>query len=210
MKDWVIFGCSPFISKIQDYNIKAVKVGVNLFHACPVDYRVCNDVGAITYAENHKLSGKRVFLTTKIKAAGINVDADYWYDDSAEIQHEWTGSLLSYYTSALPAINFAYLKGAKNIYLAGIDLNWETGHYYDEPPEMEKPKFNIESMPYRERHRLEAGYYDRVYKGALTRKVQFIVDKIREFQKYVNIYRANSDRETALGFLPYKSIKCLK
>ena len=56
---------------------------------------------------------------------------EYIFDARSEIFHDLSkNTLCMFKTCALPAINYAYLKGYKNIILCGVDLTENWNHFY--------------------------------------------------------------------------------
>lgn len=90
-----------------------------------------------------------------------------------------------YKTSALPAINYCYLIGYKNIVLCGVDLTQNWNHYYS----------------------------NEYSKNDLIRPLKRIV-KMREllydFKKYINIYQLNPDSDLDIKKITIGELsKCL-
>ncbi len=148
---WIIFGCSPFISTIQnrvpDLLLQYSTIGINLF---PLFFKGCgywlfNDNGIFTNIVKKNYSREKLIVNRNLvpelkteffrKDQGIigdifTIEPYYVFEGIQEISQADTGKLFYSYSSVLSAMNYALIKGAKKIILAGIDLDNKWRHFY--------------------------------------------------------------------------------
>lgn len=140
----IIFGCSPFINEMKKKDVNYLID--NYYHLAINNFiHKYNNVKNIIFSDyscydwirdyitNQKIimaqSAHRHNFILEKKEAPNNVE--YLYDARSEIFHDLSGNMLAMYkTTAHPAINYAYLKGYKNIILCGIDLTENWNHFY--------------------------------------------------------------------------------
>lgn len=180
----IIFGCSPFINKISEKDINYLidnyyHIGLNHFiYKYPnVKNILFSDYctyGAIEKNINNQsiILSKTAYhhnfeLDNKIKPNNI----EYIFDASQEIFHDLSKNMLCMFkTSALPAINYTYLKGYKNIILCGVDLTKNWNHFYSE----------------------QYAYNDIIRNEKRINKMREILYK---FKDYVNLYQLNPESD---------------
>ena len=140
----IIFGCSPFINKISENKMNYIidnyyHIGLNHFvYKYPnVKNILFSDYNTYDAIKNN-INNQNIILSktaydfnfikdNKIKPKNI----EYIFDARSEIFHDLSKNMLCMFkTSALPAINYAYLKGYKNIILCGVDLTENWNHFY--------------------------------------------------------------------------------
>ena len=110
-------------------------------------------------------------LENKTKPKNI----EYIFDARSEVFHDLSKNMLCMYkTSALPAINYAYFKGYKNIILCGVDLTENWNHFYSE----QNSSNDIIRMPKRIRKMRELVY---------------------RFKEYINLYQLNPESDLDIG-----------
>ena len=199
---WLIFGCGTSIEKAKKHlpfllNGSYSTIGLNLF---PVHYKNCeywmvNDPGIITNAVKKNYSGEKLIINEKI-AEEITKDKKFIefrpgqhiiketvtkdrykyriYTETNKPVLTKNGKLMFLHSVVVPAINFAFLKGAEQIILIGIDLQEEWRHFYDcnGGNNYKKPKEHI----------------------------KIIQNCIYNFAKLVKIYKANSNANLNLEY----------
>ncbi len=130
----VIFGRSLFINEIKEFIPELIKnyhtIGINSF------YRSFPDVEYTCFADLH-LPSYLPSITSKLIMS--NMSGDYWKHyknkevfciehNSKDFSQEEHILNYCFHTPSI-ALNWAYLKGFKNVVLAGIDLINHTGHF---------------------------------------------------------------------------------
>jgi hypothetical protein len=174
----IIFGTSPFISKICKEDMDRLlnnytTVGINLFPVLfnNVDYWIWADYNAYKTCyqyhikDSHKIITSEEVYNRELKNKNLNIE--YVFDGHIDVAHDITkNKLLMFKTSVHPAINYMYLKGFKNILLCGIDLTENWNHFY--------------------------GLGDIVRTPVRIRQIR---DRLYEFKKYVNLYNINCESD---------------
>lgn len=141
----IIFGCSPFINKISQDNINYLidnyyHIGLNNFvHIYPnIKNILFSDYGVYDWIKSYLNNQNIIISQTAYRHNFILENRDkpknieYIFDARSEIFHDLSKNMLCMFkTSALPAINYAYLLGYKNIILCGIDLTENWNHFYE-------------------------------------------------------------------------------
>jgi len=188
--DWIIFGDSPYINQIQDFSFAKNynTIAVNRFDKCECDYRFANDQETIAEISNKNLSGKWCFLKRSVDSlivANKLFFDNYFvirtyleFEGSPQFEPYKNGRLLDCRSSAMPAINFAIQRGARNIYLIGIDFNWTKGHFYNPKPTYKPLNHICELRKY-----------------------------VKQMAQHSNIHRVNPAPFLPLSFLPIKRIE---
>lgn len=165
MKDIIIFGRSPFINQI-DFS----KIDYNKFDICCINYPIYDvKVHYLVSAD----SWVKPVLAPKTEWISKNTGWDIISTDliiTEEGKLSWRA-----YSSSL-AVNFAILRGYKNIYLAGIDLMDANYKHYDDDSVYIKDK---------DSYRIEKDY----------------ILLLRDYYK-VNIYQLNKEAD----WLEYRNI----
>lgn len=189
---WIIFGCSPFINDIQDFSFaKNYKtIAINHFDKCKTNYRCAFDAETMLWIKkyncleklilNAKSYGRLQGESVLKKQPLFYLKPHYLFEYSPRIILKKKNKLLGCRSSAIPAINYALLQGAKEIYLIGVDFNWNEGHYYS-PVKYEKRQEDLLKLR----------------------------QNIKQLRNYADIYRCNPNESLLLSFLPYKDIKDL-
>ena len=180
----IIFGCSPFINKISQDNINYLinnyyHIGINNFiHIYPniknilfSDYGVYDWIKQCLNNQNIIISQTayrhNFILENREKPKNI----EYIFDARSEIFHDLSKNMLCMYkTSALPAINYAYLKGYKNIVLCGVDLTENWNHFYS----CHDTSNDIIRSP---------------------KRIEKIRELLYQFKDYVNLYQLNPESD---------------
>ncbi len=186
----IIFGTSPFISNFGDENInylidKYDSIGINSFgiRYNNIKYWIWADYNLYNYfkphIKNHKLIlSKSAYIKEASKYSdGLNIE--YVFDgQSGEISHDLNSNkLLMFKTSAHPAINYAYLKGYKNIILCGVDLTCNWNHF------------------------------DGDYKVQRTiKRIDEIRRRLYMFKDYINLYTLNEDSTLEINKINIKEL----
>ena len=130
MKDLIIFGGSPFINTIDKQRIDLSRFDILAINRPPLDipvhYLVAHDIdfrACHTQEEVQKTLKKGlnpVFIAPKTEFIHETTGWQWKFDYiSHDINEKCLGFALYTCSSAL---NFAYLKGYKNIYFIGVDL----------------------------------------------------------------------------------------
>lgn len=141
----IIFGCSPFINKISQDNINYLinnyyHIGINNFIQKYPNIKniLFSDYGVYDWIKQY-LNNQNIIISqtayhhnfeleNKIKPKNI----EFIFDARSEIFHDLSKNMLCMFkTSALPAINYAYLKEYENIILCGVDLTENWNHFYE-------------------------------------------------------------------------------
>jgi hypothetical protein len=188
----LILGSSPFVNGIQDFSFIAkypLSIAINIFDKCKTTHRCAFDANCLVGIKGKRLNGKLIInaksynslqaLSLLKKEPFFELEnICYQFEHSQRMILEECGKLYGHLSSAIPAINYAILQGAKEIYLIGVDFNWNKGHYYS-PKKFEKTEEQL----------LE-----------LRRN-------IKTLRNYADIYRTNPEDSLLLGFLPYKNIE---
>lgn len=131
MKDnIIIFGGSPFVNTVDlpcidtsRYDIMAINrpplnIPVHYLIAHDSDFRACHTQEEVKHIKEKGLNP--VFIAPKTEFIHSTTGWESKYDKiNHDINKKWLGFALYTCSSAL---NFAYLKGYKNVYLVGIDL----------------------------------------------------------------------------------------
>ena len=180
----IIFGCSPFINKMSQNNINYLienyyHIGLNNFiHIYPniknvlfSDYGVYDWIKSYLNNQNIILSQTAYYhnfvLGNKIKPKNI----EYIFDARSEVFHDLSKNMLCMFkTSALPSINYAYLKGYKNIVLCGVDLTENWNHFYSEQ-------------------------YSRNDIIRTPKRIKKMRELLYEFKDYINLYQLNPESD---------------
>ena len=142
----IIFGCSPFINKISEYDINYLienyyHIGINNFIQKYPNIKniLFSDYGVYDWIAP-KLNNQNIILSQTAYRHNFILEnrdkpknIEYIFDARSDIFHDLSKNMLCMFkTSALPAINYAYLKGYKNIILCGVDLTENWNHFYSE------------------------------------------------------------------------------
>lgn len=153
----IIFGRSPYINEIKDYIPELIKkhttIGINYFcNTYPdVDY-VCfyDDIipdvknsKIITSFRNVEKSPQRLILTHSYELFNVFKNDDVFSEESHTLN-------FCVHTPSM-ALNWAYLKGYKDVVLAGVDLIPNTIHFDDDKPifcdeSIERAKNHLENV----------------------------------------------------------------
>jgi hypothetical protein len=142
----IIFGCSPFINKLSQNDINYLidnyyHIGINNFiqiypnikNVLFADYGTYEWIRPSLYGQNILLSQTAYHHNFELDNREKPKNIKYVFDARSEIFHDLSKNMLCMYkTSALPAINYVYLKGYKNIVLCGVDLTENWNHFYSE------------------------------------------------------------------------------
>ena len=141
----IIFGCSPFINKLNDKDIEYLidnyyHIGINNFIDIYPNIKniLFSDYGVYDWIAP-KLNNQNIILSQTAYRHNFILEnrdkpknIEYIFDARQEIFHDLSKNILCMFkTSALPAINYAYLKGYKNIILCGVDLTENWNHFYE-------------------------------------------------------------------------------
>lgn len=180
----IIFGCSPFINKMSQYNINYLienyyHIGINNFiqkypnikNILFSDYSTYDWIKPYLNNQNIIISQTAYHHNFKLENREKPKNIEYIFDARSEIFHDLSKNMLCMFkTSALPAINYAYLKGYKNIILCGVDLTENWNHFYSEQ-----------------------------YSGNDIIRTPKRIKKMREllyqFKDYINLYQLNSESD---------------
>lgn len=183
MKDTIIiFGRSLFINKIKKYIPELIKkydtMGINSFYESypKIKYVIFYD----------KIAAPKQIINNKIITDIKNKDEVYNQKDvtlykviTNREEFSTNKNILNfYYFSSSMAINWAYLKGYKNVVLAGIDL--ENNLHFDNP--LDKPNISEEVL-----------FKARKYMENIC-------------SKYVNLFQLNPDSNIRLRKISIKEI----
>ena len=142
----IIFGCSPFINKIHHDDMNYLidnyyHIGINSFiqkypnmkNVLFSDYCVYDWVKPHLNNQNIILSQTAYRHNFILENRDKPKNIEYIFDARSEIFHDLSkNTLCMFKTSALPAINYVYLKVYKNIVLCGVDLTENWNHFYSE------------------------------------------------------------------------------
>ncbi len=176
----IIFGCSPFINKISQDNINYLinnyyHIGINNFiHIYPnIKNILFSDYGVYDWIKPHLNNQNIIISQTAYRHNFILENRDkpknieYIFDARSEIFHDLSKNMLCMFkTSALPAINYAYLKGYKNIMLCGVDLTENWNHFYEHAQVNRTPK-----------------------------RINQMRELLYQFKDYVNLYQLNPESD---------------
>ena len=155
----IIFGCSPFVNKVPKSDINYLinnyyHIGLNNFiNIYPnIKNTLFSDYGVYDWIKPN-LNNQNIIISKT--AHDFNFikenrekpkNIEFIFDASSEIFHDLSlNKLCMYKTSALPAVNYLYLKGYKNIILCGVDLTQKWNHFY-EHPEINRSPNRIDRM----------------------------------------------------------------
>ena len=141
----IIFGCSPFINKISKDDINYLinnyyHIGINNFidkypnikNVLFSDYSVYDWIEPKLNNQNIIISQTAYYHNFVLENREKPENIEFIFDARQEIFHDLSKNMLCMFkTSALPAINYAYLLGYKNIILCGIDLTENWNHFYE-------------------------------------------------------------------------------
>lgn len=190
LKKCLILGCSPFINEIEDFSFiynYDLSISINRFDKGKTTHRCAFDSDTIRWIKNNNCSEKLILNAKSVnflqgesllkKEPFFELETHYLFEHSTTIILEECGKLYGHKSSAIPAINYAILQGAKEIYLIGVDFNWNQGHYYS-PLKHEKRQEDLLELR----------------------------QNIKQLRNYADIYRCNPDESLLLSFLPYKAI----
>jgi len=198
---WVIFGCSPFVNEIKD-KIPAIcekytTLCLNSFlGVCPTDYWLFVDTSIFTLNKNKHTKEKIIIhnhCKTELKThyAGKQpfilekwvIKPHYIFEESQKPEYTERKRLILKYSCVTSAINYAYLQGAKEIILIGVDLTYDWQHFWSDFKNY-KPVAEIEEVK----------------------------NIIYEFAKRVDIYNANpkANMELPLWIERDLNINCVK
>ena len=187
-KDIIIFGTSPYINEISDLiprlQKKYINVGINCF---PVFYPEVNhwffyDDDMIKIIGDSRYKGQKLWARKGLKGhlqllqienyeIFQPVDNQFFLEDNGKL-------LFNNFTITI-VLNWCYVKGFKNVYLAGVDMDSENWfHFYD----------------------LNNAHF--VHHKRLNEVMKWIYD----IQEYLNIYQLNPGNTTKL---PKREVKTL-
>lgn len=141
----IIFGSSPFIGSLKECTIfnlskKYYHIGLNFFvnHFNLIDNVLFSDYGVYDKIEKSLNNKHNVIISNTAYHHNFELEnrekpknIEYIFNASSEIFHDLSlNGLCMYKTCAHAAINYAYLKGYKNIVLCGVDLSekWDYFH----------------------------------------------------------------------------------
>ena len=141
----IIFGCSPFINKISKDDINYLinnyyHIGINNFidkypnikNVLFSDYSVYDWIEPKLNNQNIIISQTAYYHNFVLENREKPENIEFIFDARQEIFHDLSDNMLCMFkTSALPAINYAHLKGYKNIILCGVDLTENWNHFYE-------------------------------------------------------------------------------
>lgn len=130
MKDILIIGGSPFVNTVNLLRIDTERFDILCInrpvHNIPVHYLICHDSNfraCHTQKDVKRIKEQGlnpVFIAPKTEFIHSTTGWESEYDKiNHDINKKWLGFVLYTCSSAL---NFAYLKGYKNVYLIGVDL----------------------------------------------------------------------------------------
>lgn len=180
----VIFGCSPFINKLSQNDINYLienyyHIGINNFiqiypnikNVLFADYGIYEWIRPNLYGQNILLSQTAYHHNFELDNREKPKNIEYVFDARSEIFHDLSKNMLCMFkTSALPAINYAYLKGYKNIILCGVDLTENWNHFYSE----QYSENDIIRTP---------------------KRIKKMRELLYEFKDYINLYQLNPESD---------------
>ena len=191
----IIFGTSPFINKLNDEKILYLinnyyHLGINTFVLdYPVKNIVFSDYGIYDLIKKNINDQNIIISKTAYDFNFIKENRekpkniDYIFDASSEIFHDLSLNMLCMYkTSALPAINYAYLKGYKNIILCGVDLTQTWNHYH--------------------------GFYGSNCQNRPPRKIKRMRELLYQFKDYVNLCTLNLESDLDIKKINIGDLQC--
>jgi len=184
----IIFGCSPFINKISENGINYLienyyHIGLNNFIHKYLNVKniLFSDYGTYDFIKD-SINNQNIIMSQTAYHHNFELEnktkpknIEYIFDARSEVFHDLSKNMLCMYkTSALPAINYAYFKGYKNIILCGVDLTENWNHFYSE----QNSSNDIIRMPKRIRKMRELVY---------------------RFKEYINLYQLNPESDLDIG-----------
>ena len=194
----IIFGCSPFVNKISKDNINYLidnyyHIGINNFISLYPNIKniLFSDYGVYDLIRP-SLSGQNILLSQTAYYHNFELDnrekpknIEYVFDARLEIFHDLSKNMLCMFkTSALPAINYTYLKGYKNIVLCGVDLTENWNHFYSE----------------------QYSKNDIIRSSSRVTKMR---ELLYEFKNYVNLYQLNPESDLDIEKINMENLQCL-
>ena len=194
----IIFGCSPFINKLSQDNVNYLinnyyHIGINNFiQKYPnIENTLFSDYSGYEWIKPY-LNNQNIIISQTAYHHNFELEKkekpnsiEYIFDARSEIFHDLSKNMLCMFkTSALPAVNYTYLKGYKNIILCGVDLTENWNHFYSEQ-----------------------------YSKNDTFRSASRVDKMRkllyEFKNYVNLYQLNPESDLDIEKISMENLQCL-
>ena len=180
----IIFGCSPFINKISKNDINYLidnyyHIGINNFislypnikNILFSDYCVYDSIKKYLNNQNIIISQTAYHYNFELEKKEKPKNIEYIFDARSEIFNDLSNNMLCMYkTSALPAVNYTYLKGYKNIILCGIDLTENWNHFYSE----KDTSNDIIRSP---------------------KRIERMRELLYQFKDYINLYQLNPDSD---------------
>lgn len=180
----IIFGCSPFINNVSKEDINYLienyyHIGLNNFiHIYPnIKNTLFSDYGVYNWIKNN-LNNHNIIISKTAHHHNFELEnyerpknIEYIFDARSEIFHDLSKNMLCMFkTCALPAINYAYLKGYKNIILCGVDLTENWNHFYSK----EYSSNDMVRSP---------------------KRIERIRELLYQFKDYVNLYQLNPESD---------------
>ena len=187
----IIFGCSPFINKVPKSDINYLienyyHIGLNNFiHIYPnIKNVLFSDYGVYDWIKPNLNNQNIIISKTAYDFNFIKENREkpknieFIFDASSEIFHDLSlNKLCMYKTSALPAVNYLYLKGYKNIILCGVDLTHNWNHFYSGNDIIRTPN-----------------------------RIDRMRNILYQFKDYVNLYQLNPDSDLEIKKNKYRRI----
>jgi len=178
----IIFGTSPFINKMNKDDIQYLidnyyHIGINTFvQDYPVKNILFSDYAMYDLIKPNIDNQNIIISQTAYDFNFIKENREkpknieYIFDANSEIFHDLSLNMLCMYkTSALPAINYAYLKNYKNIILCGVDLTQTWNHYHNT--------------------------YGGCYQNRPLKRINLMRNLLYQFKEYVNLYTLNLESD---------------
>src|SRR5574344_211547 len=176
----IIFGCSPFINKISEKDINYLienyyHIGINNFihKYSNIKNILFSDYGVYDWIKD-KINNQNIIISKTAYHHNFELEnrekpenIEFIFDASSEIFHDLSKNMLCMFkTSALPAINYSYLKRYKNIILCGVDLTENWNHFYEHAQINRTPK-----------------------------RISQMRELLYKFKNYVNLYQLNPESD---------------